>query len=410
MRRATRIVLGLNSGTSADGIDATACEIRGRGTAMRVRVIGHTATRYPDDLRERLLAVMAPAKTRTEDICRLHTAIGQAFARAALRAKRKLGLGRVDLIGSHGQTICHLPPRTNSVVAQKRGVGETGTLQIGDASIIAAELGAPVVSDFRHGDMAVGGQGAPLVPWTDFVLFQREKSSRVIQNIGGIANLTWLPAGGGADDVVAFDCGPGNMIIDALVRHFTKGQQSYDRDGRLAARGRADERLFAAMASCTDPFLVMPPPRSLGREEFGEPFVQSLLKAHGRRERRMEDWIATATHLTAQTIGLSYALHLGAGQRRGSKRRGGLGIDEVILCGGGARNRTLVHLLRGYLAALNDGAPVSVLPMDELGISSQSKECVSFAMLAAACIDRIPANLPRVTGARRRVVLGQVTG
>ncbi len=410
MRRATRIVLGLNSGTSADGIDAAACEIRGRGTAMRVRVIGHVATRYPDDLRERLLSVMAPAQARTEDICRLHSAIGLAFARAAQRARRILGLGQVDLIGSHGQTICHLPPRKSAGGARQRGDGETGTLQIGDASIIAAELGAPVVSDFRHADMAVGGQGAPLVPWTDFVLFQGEKSSRVIQNIGGIANLTWLPAGGGADDVVAFDCGPGNMIIDALVRHFTKGKQSYDRNGRLAARGRADERLFAAMSSGVDPFLLMPPPRSLGREEFGEPFVQTLLTAHDRSELRMEDWIATATHLTAQTIGLSYALHLGGARRGASRQRDGLGIDEVILCGGGARNQTLVELLRGYLAALNDGAPVSVLPMDELGISSQSKECVSFAMLAAACVDRVPANLPGVTGARRRVVLGQVTG
>lgn len=412
--RKSRIVLGLNSGTSADGVDAVACEISGHGQDMKVRVIGHVETKYPGDVRSRLMAVMAPAATTTQELCRLHTAVGSVFATAATKAMRKLGLRRVDLVGSHGQTICHLPPRENveksrrqkikkshGKVAERAAGNEVGTLQIGDSALIASVVNAPVVSDFRHADMAVGGQGAPLVPWTDYVLFRDGKKSRVIQNIGGIANLTWLPAGGTEADVIAFDCGPGNMVIDALVKHFTRGRLTFDKGGLFAKRGQPDDRIFADMVARVDPFMMTPPPRSLGREEFGEQFVCKLLKKHGRRGLAAEDWIATATHLTAQTLFLSYWLYL-------RNSRDLLSIDEIILCGGGARNTKMIELLRRYLCAADGGERIAIRQMNEFGISTQAKECVSFAMLAAACVDRVPANLMQVTGARRRVVLGQI--
>lgn len=451
MCRRTRIVLGLNSGTSVDGVDAVACEIEGRGLSMRVRVIGHVASVYPPALRTRLLDVMAPARTTTEELCRLNTAVGDVFAQVATKAMKKLGLSKVDFVGSHGQTICHLPPtgragrrEVNRATGAAAGA-ETGTWQIGDAAIIAAAVGAPVVSQFRHGDMAAGGQGAPLVPWTDYVLFRDAKKSRVIQNIGGIANLTWLPAGASEDDVIAFDCGPGNMIIDSLVHRFTGGKQAFDKGGAMAARGTVLPDVLAAMLE--HPFVSKRPPKSCGREEFGAGYVEALQERFShlppQRGSRStpEDWVRTATRFTAECMARAYATLVGgsnaAAKGSDEARRlsaaarvsrsgkappagrmikrvrgmaGGLNrIDEVILCGGGAKNKALLADLMDAMSALGIGGGVSLTPMDRYGISTQAKECVSFAMLAAARMDGVAANLPGVTGARQRVVLGSVT-
>ena len=402
MGRKARIVLGLNSGTSADGVDAVACEISGRGLQMRVRVIGHLSRRYPATLRRRLLAAMAPADTRTEEICRLHTEVGQAFARAAMAAVDRFGLPQVDLVGSHGQTICHLPPKGGPGGGRGRRTTSTdrprrpaGSLQVGDAAIIAASLGAPVVSGFRQADLAVGGQGAPLVPWTDYVLFRDARRNRIVQNLGGIANLTWLPAGCAVEDVMAFDTGPANMLIDGLVSHFSKGERAYDRGGRLARRGKIREDLLATMLD--HPYLAEMPPKSCGREAFGAVWMQALLRRFARRRFAVEDWIATATRFSALTITGAYAVFLGSPGRDCST------VDEVILCGGGAKNKTLVEEL--ITAASFDGRLTTT---SDYGIGVQAKEGVSFAMLAAARVDGVPANLPRVTGARRRVVLGQI--
>ena len=395
MTQKSRIILGLNSGTSADGVDAVACEVRGRGPGMRVQVLGHIQRAYPPELRTRLLAVMAPAETRTEEICRLNVAIGEEFAEAAAAAVGKLGLRRVDLIGSHGQTICHLP---RSV----RGGGVCATLQIGEPAVIAARMRVPVVADFRQADVAVGGQGAPLVPWTDHVLFHHRSHNRVIQNIGGIANLTWLPAAGGPDDVLAFDTGPGNMMIDGLVRHFTDGREHFDRNGRRAARGAVQADILARWLR--HPFLTKTPPKSCGREEFGETWLRQMLQRSRRKSLTAADWIATATAFTAASIAQAYARFLPRPAR--AKH----GVDEVILCGGGAANPTLVRLLTDEIAPAFGvrAGEIAITPMAEHGISPQAKEGVSFAMLAAACMDGVPANLPQVTGARRRVVLGKV--
>jgi len=430
MGRKARIVLGLNSGTSADGVDAVACRITGRGLHMGVRVIGYLARRYPPTLRRRLLDAMAPARTSTEEICRLHAEVGRAFARTAAAAIKRFGLRRIDLVGSHGQTICHLPPKAGPRRKTARASTSVsgGSLQIGDAAIISAALETPVVWQFRQADMAVGGQGAPLVPWTDYVLFQDAGRNRVVQNLGGIANVTWLPAGGTIEDVLAFDTGPGNMLIDALVSHFTKGRQAYDKGGALARRGSVRDDLLASMLD--HPYLALRPPKSCGREAFGVGWMKDMLRRFKRRGISPEDWIATATRCTALSIDRGYALLLKASGRVEPY------IDEIILCGGGAKNKTLVKEIAAA-TALDGGPAKKLFPCHEeprasaraerhmarneavskkiritttadYGISVQAKEGVSFAMLAAACVDGVSANLPGVTGADRPVVLGQI--
>lgn len=396
-----RIVIGLNSGTSADGVDAAACAITGRGLAMRVQLLGHMHRAYPEVLRRRLLAVMAPAATRTEELCRLEVEVGHAFADAGARLVRKLGLRRVDLIGSHGQTICHLPPLPPKEKAgvRVRTKKVSATLQIGDASIIATRLNCPVVHHFRQADMAVGGQGAPLVPWTDYVLFGHSQKYRIIQNIGGIANLTYLPARGRPEDVRAFDTGPGGMVIDGLVRRFTSGQEPFDRGGVRARRGRPNPVIIRHLLK--HPFLYRMFPKSCGREQFGDAWLAELVMRFARLRLSHDDWIATATFFTAFSIHMAY-LTLSIATDRPYPP-----AEEIILCGGGDKNHTLVEYLRRCVT-LNGRFPVRFSMMDDHGIPSQAKESLSFAMLAAACLDRVPANLPQVTGARRRVVLGQI--
>lgn len=406
MKRSHRIVIGLNSGTSADGVDAAACEIVGRGLGMRVQVLGHVRREYSADLRARLLAVMAPARTSTEAICTLERDVGLAFARTAEAAVSRLRLHRVDLIGSHGQTICHLPPAAASGDTQSnhrrgRRICNVGaTMQIGEPALIAARLDVPVVARFRQADIAAGGQGAPLVPWTDYVLFHHARRSRVVQNVGGIANVTWLPAGGRLEDVVGFDTGPGNMLLDALVSRFTKGRQRFDQDGRLAARGKVDCHVLKRLL--VHPFLARRPPKSCGREEFGEGWMCRLLRRFASRRLTCEDWLATATAFTAASITIAYLLLAHWGRRPYPP------MDDILLCGGGAYNPTLIRRL-GDFVSMNCGRDaVRIATTADHDIPIQAKECVSFAMLAAACVDGIPANLPQVTGARERVVLGQM--
>jgi anhydro-N-acetylmuramic acid kinase len=384
-RRARRII-GLMSGTSCDGVDAVLTEITGRGLSMRVKLIGHHHRAYPQTLRSRLLKAMAPAETSTQEICALNVDVGEAFAAATRDLTRRLECSKatVELIGSHGQTICHLPPS-----GKKRG----STLQIGDAGVIATRTGVAVASDFRQADVALGGQGAPLVPWTDYVLFRDRRRARVVQNIGGIANLTYLAAGGELDDVSAFDTGPGNMVIDEIVRRVTGGRQALDRNGRRAARGQIDPALLGRWLR--QPYFRRRPPKSCGREEFGARFVERTLRQTDLR-KRPDDVIATATALTARSIGRAYGQFL-------PTRIGRPVIDQIVLCGGGARNTTLREMLADEIPE------AEIVLIDAFGIPDQAKEAVSFAMLAAACVDGVPANLPRVTGASRPAILGSIT-
>lgn len=425
MARRGRIFLGLNSGTSADGVDAAAIEVTGRGEGMKVRFLGHVARPYPADLRGRVLAAMAPAVTRTEAICLLDVEIGRAFAETAAALVKQLGLKQIDAIGSHGQTVCHLPPgragaeslrrRTPSRGAKRSfATPLSGTLQLGDVATIAARLKTPVVSHFRQADMAVGGQGAPLVPWTDWVLLRHPKRTRIIQNIGGIANLTYLPAGGGPEEVIAFDTGPGNMLIDALAAHFSDGKETCDRDGQSAARGFVElNRLMLKKKRAWDtiddylhkhPHFSRQPPKSCGREEFGIGFMHVLLKRFRRYRLSADTWMAQATLLTAETIATACLE-----TEMLAAKRFGLDSVDLVLCGGGALNPTLIRMLGicvGYYC--DDLQPRTFHTTADYGIPIDAKEAVSFAVLAAARVDRVPANLPRVTGAKRRVVLGDL--
>ncbi len=370
------------TGTSADGIDAACIRATGRGPGLRVALLGHLHRPFAPGLRRRILEVMAPAETRTEHLARLHADLGEACAQAACRALKALPEAReACVIGLAGQTVCHYPGTCSR---------RTVTLQLGEPARVAAAAGIPVVAEFRQSDVAHGGQGAPLVPWTDWILLRHPRRDRAVQNIGGVANVTWLPAAGGPDKVVAFDTGPGNMLIDALVSLATDGRERMDRDGRRAARGRVLTPILARWHQ--HPFFSCRPPKTTGREAFGMQFARQQLPELRALSPRPDDWIATATAFTAETIARSYARWLPITRR-------GEGF-ELILCGGGARNRFLVSTLKRCM-------PVArIRPIDELGIASQAKEAVSFAILALARVDGVPASLPAATGADRPAVLG----
>jgi anhydro-N-acetylmuramic acid kinase len=379
-----RRFIGLMSGTSCDGMDAALVEVEGRGLGLRARCVGRLRAEYPEGLRQALLGLMAPAATTTEALARAHALVGEAFAETVVRLLEATGTspGEVSAAGFHGQTVCHLPPR---------GDGANGvSLQIGDAARIAASCGIPVVSDFRAADLALGGQGAPLVPWTDWILFRAPSGDRVMLNLGGIANLTHLPAGAPLDEVAAWDTGPGCMVLDEIARRWTGDPRAFDRDGGLSRGGTPDEELVERLLG--HPFFSVPPPRSAGREEFGRGFADRMWEEGERRALQGADLMATAARLTARSVGDALR-RLPTGERP----------VEVLLCGGGSRNPTLVEMLR------EERARWRWRLVDELGIPAESKEAVSFALLAAACLDGEPANLPQVTGASRPCVLGKIT-
>jgi anhydro-N-acetylmuramic acid kinase len=369
------------SGTSADGVDAAIVDIGPRG----VKLLAFETFPHPPALRRKIFALFDPAKARIDDLCHLNFVLGEAFASAVIRLARRCGiaLASIDLVGSHGQTVYHIP--------EGRRVGRKttrSTLQIGEPSVIAERTGITTVADFRPRDVAAGGEGAPLVPFADYILFADKRRTRAVQNIGGIANVTYLPAGGGAGDVIAFDTGPGNMMIDRIAWHATRGKAGYDKDGRLAARGRVDERLLGELMR--HPYLARRPPKSTGRETFGVQLTDALWKRERKRGTAPHDILATVTEFTARSIADAYRRFLPAMP------------DEVILCGGGAANPTLVSMLRRELV------PARVAPMDEYGLDPCAKEAVSFAILAYATVEGIPNNVLSATGASRAVVMGKV--
>jgi anhydro-N-acetylmuramic acid kinase len=379
--RKTLRVVGLMSGTSADGVDAALVRLAGE----RVKVLAFETFGYPAPLRQAVLAQSRRERARLDEICRLNFVLGEAFASAVVRLATKAGvpLGSIDLIGSHGQTICHLP-RTRRFAGRK----VRSTLQIAEPCVIAERTGITTVADFRPRDVAAGGEGAPLVPYADWVLFRHRRLGRAVQNIGGIANVTYLPPGGDLADVIAFDTGPGNMVIDRVVSRLSRGRRRYDPGGALAAKGRINERLLAELMRHR--FLRRRPPKSTGREEFGAQFADALYLRARKDRVAPRDVLATVTALTAASIADAYGRFLPARP------------DEVVLCGGGARNRTLVEMLRRALA------PAKVGPSDELGVSADAKEAVSFAVLAAATIRGRAGNVPAATGAGRAAVLGKI--
>jgi len=369
-----RLLIGLMSGTSADAVTAVAVRIRGSVPDLDVDILGHRQHPMPADI---AASVRSPADLCAADVARLNVRIGELFADAALEAMNQLDLSSdaVDAIASHGQTIAHLPQ-------------DAATLQIGEPSIIAERTGVLTVAEFRYRDMAAGGHGAPLVALADYALFRSDTKPRAIQNIGGIANVTWLPAGAALDDVLAFDTGPGNMVIDEVVRIATGGERDMDEHGALASRGTVHEAHLARLLQ--HPFLALSPPRTAGREQFGREYAKQVYQSLLGDGLSFEDCVATVTALTAASIADAYGRHLPALP------------DEVIIGGGGAHNRALLAMLRDRLP------DTRILTHAELGIPDVAKEPAAFAILANETLLGRPGNVPAATGARRAVPLGKI--
>ncbi len=379
--RTSRLVAGIMSGTSLDGIDAVLLRVRESGPATGFRQIARVHRKYQPALRAMLLRCSDARTGRVDDITRLNSVLAVLYARAVRSLARSAGLplARIDLIGCHGQTIHHLP-----VPARTAGVRIGATLQIGDPSVLATLTGIPTVGDFRQADVAAGGQGAPLVPYVDWLIFRSRKRNRIMLNLGGIANVTVLQRRCRPEEVIAFDTGPGNMVIDGLMRRL------YDRDrdagGGVARGGMVIHDLFEWM--CRHPFLRRRPPKSTGREEFGDVFLEALLdRARGHDPA---DIVATATAFTAWSVHDACTRWIRPQARAG----------EVLVSGGGVHNRAVMEGLKRHFG------PKVVRTTDEFGISAGAKEAVCFALLACETARGRPANLPSVTGASRPVVLG----
>lgn len=381
--RPERIVVGLMSGTSLDGVDAAVVRVSGSGRGLSVATLGFATHGYDPSLRDVLRANVEDATSGVRDIALLHVALAHRFADAADDALGRAGLKHedIDLVGSHGQTVQHIPEPTDCAGATVRA-----TLQIGDPATLALRLGAPVVADFRSADVARGGQGAPLVPYLDDALFASDEETRGLLNLGGIANLTLLPRGGSPGDAIAFDTGPANMVIDELARRLLG--LPYDDSGAGAAAGRPDEALVERLLA--DPFFAEPPPRSSGRERFGAAFVDRIM-AEG--PPAPEDLLATATALTVRSVADAYRRFLAKDHP----------MDRLIVSGGGARNASLMS---GLAAAF---APAPVETTAAHGLDPDAKEAVLFAVLAHEWANGVATGLPAVTGASAPALLGSLT-
>lgn len=377
-------VIGLSSGTSVDGIDAALTDITGHGPRVRLRLLAYHTFPYPRGLRPRLLALQSGG--RTEDVCHLNAYLGELFADAAKRLAESAGipLRRIALIGSHGQTVAHRPDPVREGRYRVRS-----TLQIGEPSVIAERTGVLTVADFRPRDLAAGGQGAPLTPLIHHRCFSHPRRNRLVVNLGGITNVTWLPAGGSLDRLVAFDTGPGNMVIDGLMERMTGGRRTMDRHGRTASAGTV--RLELLRSLLRHPYLRLPPPKTTGRELFGRPLIDRLWRRVSTSVPP-RDLIATVTAFTASSIVDAYARFL---RPRGV-------VHDVIVGGGGVYNKVLMKQLA-------DGfEPVPVHSMAVHGIDPKAIEAMAFALLAYTTMQGEPNNVPQVTGASHTVMLGKI--
>ena len=376
-------VAGIMSGTSLDGVDVAIVDIAA-GDSVEVNTVATYSASYPDDLRAALLAV-SNCETHTREIARLHFLLPQIYAESFFQCCKNTNVdpASVELIGSHGQTIYH-----EGVAASVLGRKLASTLQIGDGSVLAELTATAVVSDFRPRDMAAGGQGAPLVPFVDWLLFRHAEKTRILLNIGGIANVTLLPPNCTTAQVIAFDTGPGNMVLDQLAAHFSKGAKRYDADGAMAAAGAVDPELLSELMD--DPYYRRRPPKSAGREQYGREFVESLLTRH----LAPEDLVATLTHFTAATIADAVCSVLPEDVEE----------CELIASGGGVHNPTLLKALCSELPEEMDLRTTA-----DYGMDPDFKEAIAFAVLAHETWNRRASNLPSATGARHPVILGKLS-
>jgi anhydro-N-acetylmuramic acid kinase len=388
----TMIVAGVMSGTSADGVDVALVRITPTkdATKPRLKLLAHTAFPYPKKLREAVLVSMDAPTMSTADFARLHWKLGEFYGNCIAQAQKLSGI-RARLTGVHGQTIYH-----QGVPTKFLGEPLRCTLQIGEASEVTARTGLPVVSDFRPADMVAGGQAAPLVPMFDRVFFAHPKRNRVLQNLGGIANMTAIPAG--TDKLLAFDSGPASMVIDACMQQLFG--KNYDRDGATAKRGNVINEVLADALKL--PYFHLPAPKSCGREEFGKAYVERFITACRQRNAKSEDIIATATALTAESILAAYRTIVWPflGQIAPLAQS-----TDYVIAGGGAKNATLMKLLREGMEPLG----VTVSTTDDLGVPSQAKEAMAFALLAWLRWHELPGNVPSATGASRPAILGRIT-
>jgi anhydro-N-acetylmuramic acid kinase len=382
------LVLGLMSGTSADGIDVALARISGAPPHLDARLLGHTSNKFPAALRKEILRVAEQYPVTAGKLSQLNFRLGEVFAEAAVAACRRFHVStkRIALIGSHGQTIFH-----QGKPVPYLGRPTASTLQIGEASVIAARTGITTVGDFRPAEIALGGQGAPLVPYADYLLYRDEKLGRVSLNLGGIANITVIPRSARPADIIAFDTGPANMLIDALVSHFTRGRQRFDKNAHLAQTGCAIPALLDELMR--DPYLKLSPPKSTGREYYGHSFFEKVLALGKNHRAKPADLIRAATIFTA----LSVVDALNRFVLPKTK------IHQLIVSGGGAQNPLLLAQLS---AALGN---IEVLPSSRVGIPQEAKEAFAFALLAYETWHRRPSNLPSATGAQAPAILGKIS-
>lgn len=366
-------VIGLISGTSVDGIDAAVVDVSRRSSGVDVRTVAALTREFSADERARILDLCRP-DAPLEAICAANFDLAEWFAAAALGALKQAGIPPTDcdLIASHGQTIWHIPGHS--------------TLQIGEAAVIAERTGLPLVSNFRPRDIAAGGQGAPLVSYLDYLVFRDAQKSRAVQNLGGIGNVTWIPAGARPEQVRSFDTGPGNMLIDGITR--LVAGRPHDLNGELAGRGKVHETLLSELLE--DSYYDQAPPKTTGREKFGASYAQSVVSRGRELKLKPEDLLATATMLTARSIADGYRRFLGR-------------VDETIASGGGVHNQTLIRMIAAAVA------PAPVRTSSEFGLDPDFKEAVAFAVFGALTAWGESSNLPAATGARRQVILGDVT-
>ena len=382
------LVLGMMSGTSADGIDVALARITGAPPNLNARLLGHASSKFSPALRKEILRVAEQGPISAGELSQLSFRLGELFADAALAACRsfRVSPSRISLIGSHGQTIFHQGQPGNYL-----GRPTPSTLQIGEPSIIAARTGITTVGDFRPADIALGGQGAPLVPYADYLLYRHAKLGRVSLNLGGIANITVLPRAAKPHQVFAFDTGPANMLIDALVAHFSHGRKRFDANAHLASQGRSIPALLDELLR--DPYLKLVPPKSTGREYYGQAYVKKLLSLGRKHGAKPNDLIRAATIFTALSIVHAlnrFVLH---------KTK----IHQLIVSGGGAHNPLI-------LAQLSVALPhIEILPSSRLGIPEDAKEAFAFALLAYETFHQRPSNLPSATGARGPAILGKIS-
>lgn len=385
-----RHVVGMMSGTSVDGVDAALVEISGTDSEPKVKLLAFENKPYPPQVREKIFSLFTPANATVDKVGYMNFLLGEIYAKSALSVIEKAGMKpeEIDVIGSHGQTIWHAP-----IPESPDGIPVAYTVQIGEGSVIAERTGILTVSDFRVADMAAGGQGAPLVPFSEYLLYRREKETILLQNIGGIGNMTVMPAGAKPRDVFAFDTGPGNMIIDAVISAVTGGEKTYDAGGETAAKGRVCNALLDILKE--EPYYRQPLPKTTGREHFGVQYTEKILSWWKENPIPVEDLLATVTDLTAYSIADAYERYVLPKYR----------ASEIIVGGGGSYNATLLRFMKGRFAPHG----VAVRTQEDLGLSSDAKEAVAFALMADCCMRGRANTLPSVTGAEHPAVMGKIS-